>query len=378
MASSDVVTPGGEVLLRAGSVRQTASDRPGVAQPVPVRDIPLRPWGPILLGAVLTSLVLLVAWEWYWRAYGSVPSYRNSNGQWAEQRRRIDEGEGDKTVLVGASRVLFDVQLPVWEQVAGVRPIQLAMEGTTPVPMLEDLADDPDFTGRLLIGVAPDIFFSGFSYRGEVVPYYRKQGPSERSGAWLSMHLVEPYFAFYDPDFALNVVVQRQNWPERPGAPRGLRVRKLSLSDVDRNTYLWDKVATDPEYRDICRRTWAQDFDKPLPGMDTPEKMRKVVDEQIDKAAAAIAKLRSRGVPMVFVRMPSVGEYYAFEEKHLPRAQTWDRLLQRTGVPGIHFMDYPELQGYELPEWSHLSAPEAARFTAALVPLVERELAAAR
>ena len=28
------------------AIRQTASDRPGVAQPVPVRDIPDRPWGP--------------------------------------------------------------------------------------------------------------------------------------------------------------------------------------------------------------------------------------------------------------------------------------------------------------------------------------------
>ena len=41
-------------------VRLTAADRPGVAQPVPERDIPERPWGAIWLGATLLALVLMV------------------------------------------------------------------------------------------------------------------------------------------------------------------------------------------------------------------------------------------------------------------------------------------------------------------------------
>ena len=79
---------------------------------------------------------------------------------------------------------------------------------------------------------------------------------------------------------------------------------------------------------------------------------------------------------MVFIRMPSAGEYYAFEQKVFPRATTWDLLLKRTNTPGIHFEDYPELQGYELPEWSHLSASEANRFTKAMMPIVQREFEA--
>jgi hypothetical protein len=76
---------------------------------------------------------------------------------------------------------------------------------------------------------------------------------------------------------------------------------------------------------------------------------------------------------VVFVRPPSVGDYYAFEQKAMPRAQTWDVLLRQTATPGIHFEDYPQLQGYELPEWSHLTAADARRFTAQLQPLVEHE-----
>ena len=109
--------------------------------------------------------------------------------------------------------------------------------------------------------------------------------------------------------------------------------------------------------------------------MDTPEKARKLMETQIERAAKAIATLRARGVRVVFVRPPSDGEYYAFEQKTTPRARTWDVLLQRTGTPGIHFEDYPQLQGYELPEWSHLTAAEAKRFTTALAPLIESEFA---
>lgn len=358
---------------RPGFVRLTAADRPGVAQPVPERDIPPRPWGPIMVSALLLALVLVAAWEWHWRAFGVQPGYRNSEGQWAQQRRRIDEGEGGKLVLLGASRVLFDVQLPEWERATSERPIQLAIEGTSPISFLEDLADDPDVTGRVLVGVAPDIFFSGFAYRGDVLPYYRKEGPSQRSGTWLSMNLLEPWLAFYDDDFALATVVRRQPWPARPGLRDWIRVRKLMNTEIDRNSHLWDKVANDQEYRTLARTIWAQDFGEAPRGMDTPESWQKKVDEQIGKATAAVAKLRARGVRVVFVRPPSDGDYHAYEQKNFPRAKTWDVLLARTGAPGVHFEDHAALQGFELPEWSHISAPDAKRFTTALAPIVEAE-----
>jgi hypothetical protein len=80
----------------------------------------------------------------------------------------------------------------------------------------------------------------------------------------------------------------------------------------------------------------------------------------------------------MFVRPPSSGAYYTYEQKYFPRAETWDVLLKRTGAAGIHFDDYPQLQGYYLPEWSHIAASDAVRFTAALVPIAERKFEASR
>ncbi len=356
-----------------GYARQTAADRPGVAQPVPVRPLPAQPWSRILPFAIVLFALMLAAWEWHWRAFGVTPGMRNTDGLWAIQRRRIDHGEGNATVLTGASRVYFDVQLPVWEKLAGERPIQLAYEGTTPLVYLDDLAADANFTGRVLIGVAPDVFFTGFAYRGTAAKYAHKESPSQRIGQWLSMRFVEPYFAFYDPDYALETVLARQPWPQRPGRPARLDVRKLSETAADRNTHLWSKVDTDPAYRALARQIWRQDF---VPSEDDPppQKLKQMIADEIARAAKDVAALRARGVKVLFVRSPSDGEYLEFENKLFPREQTWDALLAATGAPGIHFQDYPELnRNWNLPEWSHLAPADAERYTAALYTIIERD-----
>jgi hypothetical protein len=352
--------------------RATASDRPGVAQPVPLRPVPVQPWGPILAGAFLLLVLLVAGWEAYWRAYGVTPGIRNTFGLWAIQRRRIDAGEGDATVLLGSSRTYFDIQLPVWKRIAGRAPIQLSYEGTSPLTAVEDLAADPKFTGRLLIGVAPDLFFSGDGFALGVAKYTHKESPAQRVGQWLSMNFIEPYLAFDDADYALHTVLARQSWPQRPGRHWFTDVRKLSMHDADRNSYLWSKVEMDPKYRALARSVWEEGF-VVYPDDPSPQEMLKKEQEQIERAVKALAQLRAHGVRVLFVRLPSDGPYLAYEERFYPRTRSWDGLLAATKAPGLYFADYPELRGYYLPEWSHLTRVEAERFTAAICGIIQRD-----
>lgn len=356
---------------RPPAERLTAADRPGIAQPVPQRDVPALPWAATFLAGLALAAGLVGAWEWHWRQFGAEPATANSYGLWAMQRRRIDQGDGGATVLVGASRVLFDIDLDSWQRLAGARPIQLALEGTSPLPVLEDLANDPQFTGRALIGVAPDVFFSGFAYRGKAVDYTRHEGPGQRLGQWLSMHFIEPCFAFDDGDFALATVVQRQDWPLRPGMTADDRVRKLSVSEADRNTHMWRKVEEDPAYQALAQRIWQQGFD-PLSAKERAE-LDDTVRQQIERAAKVVAQLRARHVDVVFVRLPTRGPYLDYENRDFPRATTWDVLLEKTGARGVHFQDYPQLQGFEIPEWSHLAAHERPRLTRALYGILQEK-----
>jgi hypothetical protein len=262
--------------------------------------------------------------------------------------------------------------LNVWERLEGQRPIQLALEGTSPVQPLEDLANDKDFNGRLIVGVSPGLFFSGFAYRKEVLDYYPKETPSQRFGQWVSMAFIEPYIAFYEPDFALFSILKRQPWPARPGVRPERDVRKLFLSEADRNMWLWWKVEKDPAYQKLAQDIWLEGF----PPLSEPFKkqMLEARAKQIDRAAAAVAKLKQRGVEVIFILHPVTDKFYDFEiTKTNPRPETWDVLLQRTGARGIHFEDFPELQGMWLPEWSHLSAADQLRYTEAVYRIIKEK-----
>jgi hypothetical protein len=153
-------------------------------------------------------------------------------------------------------------------------------------------------------------------------------------------------------------------------------VRKLADSESDRNTHLWSKVGDDRAYREMARNIWREGF---VPSDDdpTPEEAAKAEHEQIELAVKAVTRLRARGARVLFVRMPSTGEYLAYENQQFPRARTWDLLLARTGAAGIHFEDYaelrPDVEGYYLPEWSHMMRADGERFTAALWKIIQRD-----
>lgn len=338
------------------------------------RPLPSLPLGVVWGVAFVLSLIALVVWEAHWRDFGARPGYRNSDGQWTIQRRRINDGDHDATVVIGSSRLLFDVQLDAWQQATGTRPIQLALEGTSPMNVLEDLAQDEEFRGKLMVGVTPGLFFSGRGFRQGVVEYAHTETLSQRASEWLSMRFLEPNLAYYsDADFALFTVLKRQPWPSRDGVRERVAVRKLQESGADRASWMWDKVEHDPEYLALVQSIWMQNF---MPPMTDPAKIEahwQTVDAQIERAVAAVARLRQRGVPVVFIRAPSSGPYLDNERRDFPRERTWDVLLERSGAPGVHFEDHAELQGLTTPEWSHLNRADAEKFTRALAAIIERD-----
>ena len=343
------------------------------ADPVYQRPIPaLGRAGWIALAA---ALVLLGGWEAWVRSEEVRPSLRNSDGFWAQERRKIGQGYGDGWVFTGSSRVLFNMQLDQWERLDGRRPVQLAIEGTSPVRVMEQLADDPDFTGKLIVGVAPGLFFSGFELRAGALDHYEGETPSQWFGQQVS-RLVEPWLAFYNFDYALPVILRRQPLTNREGVPFEFEVRKLSNMGEGRNTRMWSRLETDPDYRRMATDIWEQ-FMVPVDQLppEEIERMQEGHKQQIERAAAAYDKLTAKGATVIFVTMPFEGKYTQSEEAFAPRADTWDVLLERTGAIGLHFQDHEEMQGYTLPEWSHMTGAEADRFTARFYELVQRKLA---
>lgn len=349
----------------------SSSEQLGLGSPQqhsPLRDIPQAPWPRILWAAVLVFAALLAGWEAHWRSEGFRPSYRNSDGLWALTHARIADEGGRGTVIVSSSRLLFDVHLEAWREETGQLPIQLGLEGTSPRPFLSHVARETSFAGLVVVGVTPPLFFPPpGGERMSALALTKQWSLADQWSQQLSMRLVEPWLAFYDPDTALFTVARRQAWPARPGLPpRMPRVRKLSNTRLTRQNDMWDKVEDDTAYQKIVRDTWLAFINAPRPDVP-PEALRKGFEQLLAEVGEDVRRIRERGGEVVFVRAPSSGPFLAAENGGFPRERTWQPLLQSTNAVGIHFEDHAELRDVELPEWSHIRASETDGFTRALV-----------
>lgn len=342
---------------------------------VPLRATPGQPWGKL---ALLMSLLLVMGmgtWEGYWRSLQYVPSYRGSDGLWAMLRRQVDR-PGTATVTIGSSRTLSDIDLEAWREETGLRPIQLALEGTNPRPVLHDLARN-GFSGLVIVGVTPVLVtLPDTGYRAGAVRRYVDESPSQWLGQQISMPL-EQVLAFYSFDTALFTVIKRQTWwPERAGyhgPPRD--VRKLFNYRRTRQADLWTKLDNDPAYAAIVQDGW-RDFLYLEPDLPPEEELRRQFEAMLEEVSSDVAAIRTAGGEVVFMRLPSNDEFREVENKAFPRERVWQPIIEAAGVVGVHFEDYPELQGMTLPEWSHMSSRDTDGFTRSLIAIIRDQLAA--
>jgi hypothetical protein len=354
ISSSDIAT------TRPGFIRLTASDRPGIAQPVPVRDIPARPWARILAVAATLLVIAVGAWEWRMRAIGlEAGDLDDGPSFWAEQRRRIDAG-GVAVAILGDSRILFDTDLDRFEALTGVRPVQLAIPGSNALPFLENLADAPNFHGLAIVGIADRSYFRpGAGLGAPALERYRFESPAVRASFLLHRGLSR-VLAFLDDNYRLNKLVRLLDEGWRAGAqfPPAERLWKLRWMGDDRQSWLWWRVEDDERVRAHQRATWPR-FIPPIPAA--------TIASQVERTRVAVEKMRARGAEVIFVRPPSAPQLRGFEQQTVSRARGWDRILANARVRGVHFDDYPAMQGLVLPEYSHLSRACATVFTDAYV-----------
>ena len=361
------------------------------------RTLPKQPWGPIALVVLLVAAIATAGWELYWRSRGYEVSYDGTDSSWAEFRAKAQHAGPEYTIIAGSSRALFDIELPTWRAETGnEHVIQLAKEGSAPLPIVRDLIENTDFAGTLVVSVAPGLFFFKNSMHDDdaerLVKHYHNWSPAQKMEHWANL-LMEPTFAFVEKgELNLGNLLQEMELPNRSAYLSGYdRVPKLSNDTRERQARMWSKVVTDTAYAHRVRGIWlgfsartgplmrpadyaskkgealAGKFQPLPPPLQVSPAERDSFFQEIKSWAG---KLRARGGKMIFIRPPSSGMLYTLEEQQFPRKETWDALLEKTGVPGIHFEDHPELQGFELPEWSHLRAEHAPPFTKALARLV--------
>jgi hypothetical protein len=341
------------------------------------RPIPPAPWRGIAVVITIVVIAATVAWELYARALGYAPTLNDNEDLWTRQRRAV---EPESLIIIGDSRAWFDVDLDEMQRGLGKRPIQLAMAGSTVWPALADLAEDKNFHGTIICSFVPMLFFappgSPPMERAEKgVKRFHNQTPAQRASEYLGMWL-EEHVAFLKPDdLSLEGLLNQLPIPNRPGAHVPPTFPPyFQTEDRERRARMWEKCAEPgSELAKRIQQIWLPLFTPPPPPSYIPKdifmaKMKEGIEKRFADVTAAVERIRGRGGKIVFVRLPNSGGLKELEDKIMPRQKSWDPLLQMTHAPGIYYSDFPDLSGFNCPEWSHLSAADSVEFTKRLIP----------
>ena len=347
-----------------------------------VRTIPNVPWRGVLATVALLSLAATVAWELRARASGYQPTLNDTPDLWAETRATV---KPDSLVLLGTSRMLFDMDLDVLEQGLGQRPTQLAIVGSSPFPILADLAADQTFRGTVLLDVVPAMYLAPggplVEASEKALRRYRTWNHAQRWSHRLGVQL-ESHVAFLkQEDLTLAKLLEKLPIPNRANALLGPALPPYFYTlERDRRARMYSEAAVvgSPLQQRVANG-WLPLFTMPPPPTFIPlpqfqQMMGQAMEARFRDTAKHIASIQARGGKVVFLRLPVTGPLVEREEKLAPRAATWDRLLRENNVPAIHFAEHPDLSAFECPEWSHLSAEDSVEFTRRLVPHLQAAL----
>jgi hypothetical protein len=326
----------------------------------------------LLMLALVTAAVIY--WEFYLRSKGFETAYFDDPALWSDKRRMVYEPADKATVFIGSSRIKFDLDIPTWEKITGNHAVQLACVGSNPVPILENLADDNKFKGRLVVDVTEGLFFSSSpmnSFRPtENMKYYKEETPAQRASFHIN-HLLESQLVFLDKEWlSLGAIMEKLPLTNRPGVfmfggfpPDFGRVK------FNRQEYMTDHFSGDTALQNMVKNIW---FGFMKASKEPPASGTKL-DSIFTKVKTAVDKIKARGGQVLFVRTPSSGGFQAGENKFFPREIYWDKLLAITHCPGIHYADYTDISGFICPEDSHLSLTDAKTFTISFIKILQEE-----
>jgi len=341
------------------------------------RVIPKQQWGKLAVSSFIIALLLTLGWEMYWRSKGYAPTLNDNKDLWSLTREKVNT-HPSRTVLIGASRMLFDFDMQVWKEKYNELPLQLATVGTNPSIYLDHLANESNFKGTLLLGITPPLFFvpEGMPVDNPKsnIDFYNKFSPAQRISYYLGLVLDRNLAFVEQEDIPLTKIFEDLPIANRPKAKVGPKLPPYFMSiDENRQGRMHLRKGHEQVILDRIAKGWVPLFTPPPPPpMFTPEQFKKMfmehVNKTIVKAKENVSKIQARGGKVILIRFPSTGKVRELENKFAPRVAFWDRLATEIGAnQSIHFEDHQELQGFDCPEQSHLRASDATEFTKRLL-----------
>ncbi len=144
--------------------------------------------------ALIIVVVSIGSWEFFIRAQNLPLDFDDGPELWSDKRAMVYEPIDKATVFIGASRNKYDIDINTWEAITADHAIQLAIEGNSPLPVLDDLAADKNFNGKVIVDVTERLFFTSrpnsINEPKDHVLHYKNRTPAQRFSFLVNHFLV--------------------------------------------------------------------------------------------------------------------------------------------------------------------------------------------
>lgn len=328
--------------------------------------LPLGGWGRTWALTVLLVSLPLSIWEVWWRVKGFGPGVEAGDESWIMALHDLPRAT---TVALGSSRIQAALDPGAFRQEAGGAPVvNLALPASSPIPVLEYLADSTVYTGTVIVEILPMFAFDATQYGarrgiGLIQRYARDRvSPARLTENWLRVHLLN-HLVFRTTQLLpgpLTKTLRRGSSVEL----RSTRMRTDRFAPVNHRRFLanrtWDSVGG---FRDISYQTMAR---AGRPADDAEYAALK------NRILIAANRVIDRGGTVVLLYIAACGERRRIEERRYPRAQYWDPLAQESRAIAIATEDYPELSNFACWDGSHIDAADAPAWAKALEKVIRR------
>lgn len=304
-------------------------------------------------GVLLLTAFLFAAAESGLRVSGRHAEFHDTMQLWAANRAAVDRAGSRAIALLGTSRMQMSIPPKTLEaHFPGKHAYMLANVGKSPMGLLEQLSNDPDFTGTVICGISmhwilPELWDDYDEYNA----YYENVWPREQWMSRTRSAFQRSIVLSHGNSFA-SVVSRLEGKPA---------VDYLELQEDRYKRGYFEKLGDEIQTHQFrfLNAEYGYYGNSPVP---TPADL----EPTFERTQAAVVRLQERGCRVIFVRLPTSGGLWEFQQDVYNKTKYWDHFAAMTTAETYHFKDYPELSGFECPDWSHLNYEDAVKFTDAL------------
>lgn len=324
--------------------------------------IPKAPYGKIWMGFLLCFLFIALVTEAFLYNKGHLKSVTDNKVLWGMQLDFLRQNRADIAVM-GASRMALGFQVDHFEDMTGMSVANIAIDGSTPVPLLQYLAYQTSFDGMVLISLDENHLLGDWesSKAARWIDWYEDEFTGAEKynplvNKWI-LNVLQSRFILVSANCGFRLL-------ERLNRPIYLQ------TTVDRSKRAYYREMLTPKELDEVR---SQRLQVGRTGVDLYQSLpdiQKRWSEKLQALKQPIQTIQARGGRVVFIRFPMSGEYQELFDSAYPKNRFWDLIAGKTGAETFDFRDVPEFKMIVCPDGSHLNYEDAVRVTGFLAEII--------